>query len=67
VTVAPLTKLLPLIVSYSALLDPGTGLGDTLLTVGAETDSEGRKEDPCGLKRHLERNQSSRRHPPIVV
>ena len=38
-TVAPLTKFVPLMVSVWALVDPGTGLGDTLLTVGAAEDT----------------------------
>ena len=34
IAVAPDTKLLPLIVNVWLLLDPGTGLGDTLLIDG---------------------------------
>ena len=38
-TVAPLTKFVPLMVSVCALVEPGTGLGETLLTVGAAEDT----------------------------
>ena len=38
-TVTPLTQLVPLIVSFCTFIDPGTGLDDTLLTVGVVAET----------------------------